>query len=82
MLGAWTQSSLTQFKREDLRASVKEVGMKHILVTYLVCFGFLNEVNFFFADAMQYSFMSEVRRMGFDNLHDAWRITDINSNFK
>lgn len=33
-------------------------------------------------DSVQYSFMSEVRRMGFDNLHDAWRITDINSNFE
>ncbi|XP_044171154.1 myotubularin-related protein 4-like [Acropora millepora] len=30
----------------------------------------------------QYSFMSEVRRMGFDNLQNAWRITDINSNFE
>lgn len=26
--------------------------------------------------------MSEVRRMGFDNLRDAWRITDLNSNFE
>jgi len=26
--------------------------------------------------------MSEVRRMGFDNLRDAWRITDFNSNFE
>ena len=33
-------------------------------------------------DAVQYSFMSEVRRMGFDNLRDAWRITDINTKFK
>lgn len=31
-------------------------------------------------DEVQYSFMSEVKRMGFDN--DAWRITDINSNFE
>lgn len=30
----------------------------------------------------QYSFMSEVRRMGFDNLQNAWRITDINTNFE
>ena len=34
------------------------------------------------SDAVQYSFMSEVRRMGFDNLRDAWRITDINTNFE
>ncbi|KAL9980228.1 hypothetical protein ACROYT_G008784 [Oculina patagonica] len=35
-----------------------------------------------FCQRVLYSFMSEVRRMGFDNLHDAWRITDINSNFE
>ena len=34
----------------------------------------------FCPDEVQYSFMSEVKRMGFDI--DAWRITDINSNFE
>ena len=35
MLGAWTPSSLTQYRRVNLPASVKEVGMKYILCRYL-----------------------------------------------